>query len=222
MAIALLAVGALGGLLLSSDRDGPGVPEATRQNTESQQVAEPNAEASSDPPVAEVLPDPKPDATVEEPDEPPQESTTRDHAAELDETETLPEDMPEHESTAPATPSHSGMDADDLFATLHRYVIALDAGELREAHDLLSPSLQGQTGWRFEDFRDFWTGYLVGARLVDIEQIDVASGEIVTTIDYELVGNGLSRERIRLRVVPGPDGDGVIDVYYVLRAERLS
>lgn len=222
MAIALLALGALAGLLLSPDRDSPSVPEATGQDTESQQEEGSSTGASTTHPDVEAIPDPEPDATISDSD-PLSESITSGGNAELDATETQSEeDPPEQEPTVPAAPSGNELDADDLFATLDRYVLALDAGDLREAHDLLSPSLQEQAGWTFAAFRDFWTGYLTGARLVDVEQIDVTSGEIVTTIDYELVGNGLSRERVRLIVVPGPEGGGVIDVYDVLRAERLS
>lgn len=218
MVIAVLAVGALGFLLLSTDRDGPDVPQATVQDTEdrtaSEQAPEPAPGSPDSPEPGDVEPDQGADDS-----EPPETSSGDADASE--EAGSGSDDHAEPESSAAETAALPELSGDELVTTVDRYVRALDAGRWAEAHDVLSPAMQGRSGWSLDEFSSFWTGYLVAARLIDVEQVDVDLGEVVVTIDYELVGNGLSREQIRLGIVPDLDGAGVIDGYEVLRADRL-
>jgi hypothetical protein len=201
-------------------------------------VPEPDALLSADPGSIETEPPAAVSANegVEDGDEPASPSPSDGDA------EDAPPVAEEQEDDAPiadisdvVAPDEELLDADDfvqpersevssweLVDVLERYVFALDRGDLRGAHSELSPALQRRDGWSYDEWSGFWEGYLVGAEIVAVDEVELDTLRITAVVDYHLVGDEFSRELLVVGLVPSADGEFLIDTYQVLRAERFA
>jgi outer membrane biosynthesis protein TonB len=106
----------------------------------------------------------------------------------------------------------------ELTAAAGSYVAALDRGDLRTAHDHLTPSMQQRPGWTLGEFTDFWDGYLLSAGIVSFDQVDDVDGTVRVTVDYALQSGDLARESLVMTFIRGADGRALMDDYEVLRS----
>lgn len=132
--------------------------------------------------------------------------------------EPAPQPAPEPEPI-PRAPAPSDQ---QMLQTLSGYVTALDAGDLWAAHALLSAEHQRRPEWSFDEFEDFWLGYLRRAELREILIADPVAAEITAVIDYHVGNGGHSRERVLLGFVLDDRGQPRIDRYVVEQADWLS
>jgi hypothetical protein len=101
-------------------------------------------------------------------------------------------------------------------------VWALDRGDLVWAHDQLSPAMKQKDGWGYAQWSDFWRGYLVGASVHSVEDVDTHAMRVTAVVDYHLTGGEFSRELLEVGITEGPDRRLLIGSYDVVRAERHS
>jgi hypothetical protein len=177
---------------------------------------------------------------VEEPAEEATEGTELEPPPPASETtETEPEAEPETEtSTEASTEAASGSgtssggstpspgasattsppSSTELTGAVGSYILALDTGDFRWAHDHLTPELQQRPGWTLGEFTAFWDGYLAAAEIVSFDEVDDTTGTVRATVDYALQSGDLARESLRMTFVRGAEDRVLMDDYEVLRS----
>jgi hypothetical protein len=211
--VVAIAGGAGAAILLDGDRDEPEPPalaaatgEVDDDPTVDDAGLDPDDAAPDDEPIDDG---PAPIEAAPEPDD-----QLEDHSIED------PEPFETEDFAQPET-AGSLPESWELLDVLDEYVTALDWGDLRGAHDLLSPSLQAQPGWSYEEYAEFWDGYLAGAEVAWHDDVAPEDHRVAATVDYHLTDGTTSREQLELTMVRDTSGLLLISSYRVLRAERL-
>lgn len=122
----------------------------------------------------------------------------------------------------PVEPPPAPVDEAELVTRLESYLAALDAGDLDAAYEHVSPWLRQEPGWSRDAFTSFHEETIAGANLAWVEEASETMGVVEARVDYHLPDGEVSRELVRVTLVPDSTGGLLLDDYEVLDTRRLE